>query len=199
MKIVIRDRNEYLVAWAKSALAGLEDVDVDVGSPLDAAVDAIVSPANSFGFMDGGIDRAYSEHFGWDLQHSLQLEIAALPFGELPVGQALVIQTRKVPPGIPFLISAPTMRVPRAIDDPYDIVRATRAAVRAAMDYEGAGLRRYPIASIAMPGMGSGSGRVNPQVAVMAMRAGIEAARSAKVAFPTDLRDAHQRHHALRP
>lgn len=26
-----------------------------------------VSPANSFGFMDGGIDMVYSLHFGWDL------------------------------------------------------------------------------------------------------------------------------------
>ena len=26
-----------------------------------------VSPANSFGFMDGGIDAAYSRHFGWQM------------------------------------------------------------------------------------------------------------------------------------
>ena len=26
-----------------------------------------VSPANSFGFMDGGIDMAYSVHFGWQM------------------------------------------------------------------------------------------------------------------------------------
>ena len=26
-----------------------------------------VSPANSFGFMDGGIDMAYSQHFGWQM------------------------------------------------------------------------------------------------------------------------------------
>lgn len=26
-----------------------------------------VSPANSFGFMDGGIDLAYSLHFGWQM------------------------------------------------------------------------------------------------------------------------------------
>ena len=26
-----------------------------------------VSPANSFGFMDGGIDMAYSLHFGWQM------------------------------------------------------------------------------------------------------------------------------------
>jgi len=26
-----------------------------------------VSPANSFGFMDGGIDMAYSSRFGWQM------------------------------------------------------------------------------------------------------------------------------------
>lgn len=26
-----------------------------------------VSPANSFGFMDGGIDMVYSRHFGWQM------------------------------------------------------------------------------------------------------------------------------------
>ena len=29
--------------------------------------DAIVSPANSFGFMDGGIDMVYSKRFGWQM------------------------------------------------------------------------------------------------------------------------------------
>lgn len=29
------------------------------GSILDVEGDALVSPVNSFGFMDGGIDRAY--------------------------------------------------------------------------------------------------------------------------------------------
>ena len=34
--------------------------------------DAMVSPANSFGFMDGGLDYALSERFGWDLEKRLQ-------------------------------------------------------------------------------------------------------------------------------
>ena len=38
--------------------------DIFKGAP---AADAIVSPANSFGFMDGGIDYAYSDHFGWHM------------------------------------------------------------------------------------------------------------------------------------
>ncbi|MCZ8216003.1 MAG: macro domain-containing protein, partial [Cyclobacteriaceae bacterium] len=55
--------------------------------------DAVVSPANSFGFMDGGLDYALSERFGWDLEKRLQKIIKELPEGELLVGQALVLET----------------------------------------------------------------------------------------------------------
>ena len=33
------------------------------GSIFDVACDAVVSPANSFGFMDGGIDALYVDRF----------------------------------------------------------------------------------------------------------------------------------------
>ena len=42
------------------------------GSILELSCDAVVSPANSFGFMDGGIDMLYSRHFGWQVQERLQ-------------------------------------------------------------------------------------------------------------------------------
>ena len=34
------------------------------GDILEGQFDAVVSPANSFGFMDGGIDLAYRRYFG---------------------------------------------------------------------------------------------------------------------------------------
>ena len=52
-----------------------ENVEVSNGDLTQAICDAIVSPANSFGFMDGGIDYAISERFGWDLQLELQNKI----------------------------------------------------------------------------------------------------------------------------
>ena len=39
-------------------------VTVHRGSILEVETDAVVSPANSFGFMDGGIDAVYLDHFG---------------------------------------------------------------------------------------------------------------------------------------
>ena len=98
------------------------------GNILDHSADAIVSPANSFGFMDGGIDLAYFEHFSWHVQAQVQSEIMMHFDGELLVGQALSVQTGDE--RFPVLISAPTMRVPMAITDPDHVRMATRAAIR---------------------------------------------------------------------
>ena len=70
----------------------------------------MVSPANSFGFMDGGIDALYLKHFGSQLQGQLQQAIQTRHHGELLVGAAEVIETGSK--RIPYLIAAPTMRVP---------------------------------------------------------------------------------------
>lgn len=52
----------------------------------------MASPANSFGFMDGGIDFEISERFGWDLQKKLQQTIKILPEWELLVPPSFIKQ-----------------------------------------------------------------------------------------------------------
>lgn len=37
-------------------------------SIFEARASALVSPANSFGYMDGGLDLQISERFGWHLE-----------------------------------------------------------------------------------------------------------------------------------
>ena len=78
------------------------------------ACSAVVSPANSFGFMDGGLDAALSDRFGWDLQKKVQATIADRPLAELLVGEALVVETGD--DSTPWLIVAPTMRVPMSFN-----------------------------------------------------------------------------------
>lgn len=159
MKILIFDRNETVKAAFRSA----PEVSVTDAELSDLEVDAVVSPANSFGFMDGGIDHAYSILFGWGVQERLQGMIKGLSYGELLVGQALAVPTYHVK--IPYVISAPTMRVPNRIHDLNDIMLASRAAVGAA--------RREGLKAIAFPGMGTGCGGVNPERAAVAMLCGI--------------------------
>jgi hypothetical protein len=65
LKIFLRDHNMPLVNKWREAFADCDDVEASCGNIFDITADAILSPANSFGFMDGGIDLAYSNHFGW--------------------------------------------------------------------------------------------------------------------------------------
>lgn len=65
MQIYLRDRNQNLVNFWNKVFANEDKIHVSCGDIFDNGehmnVDAIVSPANSFGFMDGGIDYVYSE------------------------------------------------------------------------------------------------------------------------------------------
>ena len=62
--------DELAVAW-EAHCGDLPGVRVVRGSILELECDAVVSPANSFGFMDGNLDQLYSEHFGWHVQEQL--------------------------------------------------------------------------------------------------------------------------------
>jgi O-acetyl-ADP-ribose deacetylase (regulator of RNase III) len=71
---------DHSLAHAWSRFCGdLPGIRIHLGSILDLTCDAVVSPANSFGFMDGGIDALYARHFGPDLQPRLQHLIRNAP------------------------------------------------------------------------------------------------------------------------
>lgn len=110
MKIILADQNAKLLDAWWDFFGKEENLNIIEGDITKITCKAVVSPANSFGFMDGGLDHALSERFGWDLERKLRQQIKALPEGELLVGQALVIETGDK--DVPFLISAPTMRIP---------------------------------------------------------------------------------------
>lgn len=99
---------------------------------LEIECDAIVSPGNSFGFMDGGVDLSISKHFGWGIQKELRSQISELPMKELLVGQALCIPTNRE--RIKYVICTPTMRIPtsQSIGDSVNAYLATKAALELA-------------------------------------------------------------------
>ncbi len=115
MKIVLAAVETDLADAWEHHCGDLEGVSVHRGSILDVACDAVVSPANSFGFMDGGIDLLYAHHFGWAVQDRLQELIRSRHHGELLVGSAELVETGHA--RIPYLIAAPTMRVPMILRD----------------------------------------------------------------------------------
>src|SRR5262249_24821471 len=114
-------------AWQR-ACGDLSCVTIHHGSIFDAECDAVVSPANSFGFMDGGIDRLYTDYFGGAVQERLQACIRGCHGGELLVGCADIVPTGHA--RIPYLIAAPTMRVPSNLGRSIHPYLAARAVLR---------------------------------------------------------------------
>lgn len=165
-KIHLRDINADVVEAWRAAFSDTEGVEVSLGDIFEHEADAILSPANSFGYMDGGIDLLYSRYFGWDLQTNLQALLTQQHFGELPVGQAIVLATGHE--RFPLLVSAPTMRVPMRIDQTVNVYLAFRAALIAVLSHNAD--VDEAIQSLLVPGLGTGVGAMQPTRAARQMR-----------------------------
>lgn len=153
-------------AW-EATFDRVRGVSIVAGDILDGEADALVSPANSFGYMDGGIDLAYRRYLGHGIEAKLQQRIAAEHFGELPVGSALIVATDH--DAFPYLIAAPTMRVPEHIQDSVNVYLAFRAALIAVLSHNALGAK--PIRSLRAPALGTGVGRMPLSRAAFQMRA----------------------------
>lgn len=134
------------------------------GSVLDVAAEAVVSPANSYGWMRGGIDAVYARAFP-DVEQNVRSAVLAYHGGELPVGESVIVPTGEPAPA--WLISAPTMRepgerLPEETVHPYLAARAVFLQWRDGRLEHGVKVRRV-IDTIAMPGLGTGVGGVRPE------------------------------------
>src|SRR5438874_561559 len=100
-------------------------VEAIAGDYFQRPADAIVSPANSFGIMDGGLDLAIRDELGFSVERKLQEVIVEQHHGELPVGCAEIIETDDS--RWKYMIAAPTMRVPEPIPFTINAYLAFRA------------------------------------------------------------------------
>lgn len=130
---------------------------------------ALVSPANSFGWMSGGLDLAIAGAYGpaVDIGRRVQAAIQQDAGGELPVGQALVVPT---PEGrFSHLVCAPTMRTPKPVETSLNAYLAFRALLRAVTAWN-AQRPSDPIRHVYCPGLGTGVGGIPPGRAARQMR-----------------------------
>jgi O-acetyl-ADP-ribose deacetylase (regulator of RNase III) len=190
LQIVLTAIDTPLAAAWQRWCADLRCVEVHQGSIFDAACDAVVSPANSFGFMDGGIDRLYTEFFGPAVQERVQACIRGCHGGELLVGQADIVPTGHA--AIPYLIAAPTMRVPMPLGRSIHPYLAARAVFLLAGQPVADHVRR-----VAFSGLGTGVGRVPPVACAKQVRAAIEDFVLGKFEFPDSTLHARKRHDRL--
>jgi O-acetyl-ADP-ribose deacetylase (regulator of RNase III) len=158
-------------AWTRIA-DGRPGVEVHHGSILEVPADAVISPANSHGLMRGGLDAVYAQTWP-TIEARVRSAILALHGGELPVGEAVVVPTGGVRPA--WLISAPTMReptdrLPEGTVHPYLAARAVFRLWRDGLLEDGRPVRRV-IGVLALPGLGTGVGGVDPEVAARQLAA----------------------------
>src|SRR5262249_61946650 len=78
------------------------------GSILEQRTDAWVTPTNSRGSMDGGVDAVIKRHLGASIEKKVQKAIRAQYKGLMPIGSATCVPTGVSVPR--YLISTPTMR-----------------------------------------------------------------------------------------
>ncbi len=129
------------------------EISVVQGSLLEVQAYAIVNPANSFGFMGGGV-AGVIKRFGGE-----QIEEEAVSKAPIPVGSAVLTSAGKLP--FKGVIHAPTMEEPAMETTEEKVRRAVRAVLELA--------DRMGFESIAMPGMGTGVGRLPKDVSARAM------------------------------
>lgn len=201
MKIILAAREDADEKAWQTFCGDLPFVSIHRGSILDLKCDAVVSPANSFGFMDGGIDAMYTERFGAKVQQRLQHAIAHKHQGELLVGAAEIIETDDI--DIRFLIAAPTMRVPMILKDsvnPYLAARAIFILIQTRI-LDGGLFKGEPVAklvdSVAFPGLGTGIGQVGFNTCAHQVRAAIDDVVLKTTSFPKTWAEAQARHQRL--
>jgi O-acetyl-ADP-ribose deacetylase (regulator of RNase III) len=176
LRVSLADRNAHVADRLHCHFQGVAAVEVVHGDLLDLDADAVVSPANSFGDMGGGIDKAIDDFHGGEAQRRVTAAIAEQFLGELPVGAAVVVElpARR----FPFVVAAPTMRIPGSVQGSLNAYLSMRAALVAVLRHNRG--RGRPIRSLAVPGLGTGVGGMDPVEAAEQMRAAYDSAAGGK-------------------
>ena len=137
MKIYLLDINKNMTdAWNEyfSDTKDVVIVNEDFATFMDKHqdIEAIVSPANSFGLMDGGYDKAIIDYFGEELMKEVQRWILDLYYGEQPVGSCMsvIIPHQCHNKNFPmYLLHTPSMRTPEVIKDSRIIYQCMRTTL----------------------------------------------------------------------
>lgn len=163
----------------------------------DTVCGAIVSPANSFGFMGGGLDKVLAERWP-DLEERVQKRIAEEYDDELPVGQAFMIDTGDREGWYGHVVVAPTMRVPGELMagsvNVYLAMRAVHLVVRRFNEAS----KDMKLGSVMVTGLGTGVGGMPPETAALQMLCGWKQGGEFPVRPGRDLNSIWKMHHLMR-
>ncbi|MFF4620155.1 macro domain-containing protein [Nonomuraea jabiensis] len=169
LKVVLVDVNAKVVEEWLAAFADTPEVEIHKGSIVSEQVDAWVSPTNSRGRMDGGVDAVIKRHLGAGIQLRVQRAIRDRFDGSLPVGSAVCVPSGATNPR--FLISTPTM-----VQSAQDVSETLNVAMACAAAFQAIHMQNEKepdsIKSVALVGMGAATGQVPPKVCANLMWTG---------------------------
>lgn len=194
MKIQLIDRNEKMCDQWNLQFKDCKDVVVHCGDFFSLETDCVVSPANSFGYMDGGLDLVILEKLGRQVQEKLQKQIQENYFGELLVGQAELVKTDNLK--IPYCISAPTMRVPEILKDSVNVYLAAKAIfylLKNVNAKEQFYYEKNAIDTITISGLGTGVGGTSYKICARQMKQAYDDIWLNKYIFPNSCWNAVQK------
>lgn len=157
LKLILVDPQSALTAAFHQHFDTLPNVEIVTGKfETLPEFDCMVSAANAFGLMDGGVDGAIIRFFGAALQERVQARILAEYLGEQPVGTSLIVET--LHPQHPFIAHTPTMRVPMDISRTDHVYLAMWAMLLAVRKHNQTNAQA--INMVACPGLGTATGHV---------------------------------------
>lgn len=154
--LLVDPKKDLCDAWEK-AFRDLPNVEIIQGRFESLPeFDCIITAANSFGLMDGGVDLAIVNFFGQTVMQTVQEAILQDYLGEQPIGTCLIVNTNH--PRHPFVAHTPTMRVPMPIAHTDQVYLAMWAALLAVHRHNQTAART--IHRLACPGLGTTTGRM---------------------------------------
>jgi O-acetyl-ADP-ribose deacetylase (regulator of RNase III) len=159
MRLILVDKGREFCAVLRSQFRAHPEVEIVCGRFEDLPTfDCVITAGNSFGLMDAGMDLAVVRFFGSHVMDLIQKKILSDHLGEQPVGTCIIVPTGHAVH--PFVAHAPTMRVPMNIQGTDHVYLAMWAALTE--------IRRHTqssspqIRSVACPGLGTGTGGMDP-------------------------------------
>ena len=189
-KLYLIDSKPELCDKWRQVFSGYPEVEILRGDYFQQSSDAIVSPANSFGIMDGGLDLAIRNELGFQVETDIQEVILSKYHGEMPIGNAEIIYTRH--DKWSYMVSAPTMIIPENIAFTLNAYIAFRAILIAINSFNESKPKRL-IQSLVCSGLGTGIGSMDPTKCAAQMRAAYKLIKEpARISSFAEIHQSHQ-------
>lgn len=152
MKIYLLDINENMTYAWRTYFGNLNNIEIVNDSFLNFMIEhpdinGIVAPANSFGLMTGGYDKAIIDYLGPGAQINVSTALKKAYNGYQPVGTCCAIPYSNY-----FILHTPTMRTPEPIIDYRVIYDCMRSCLLKA--------KQLKLDAVVVPAFGALTGRI---------------------------------------